>query len=101
MNLLKLSEFEQCISDLVQIPSNFMLQHEAVVALLKANEMEEAFKLCQLLINNFEPGCNMWKSDSFWANELNSYSFNVIGAMLMAETALNRNTDTVLEVLTK
>lgn len=98
---MKLSEFEQCVSDLVQIPSNFMLQHEAVVALIKANEMEEAFKLCKSLISDFESGCNMWKSDLFWANELNSYSFNVIGAMLMAETALNRNTDTVLEVLTK
>lgn len=79
----------------------FMLKHEAVVALLKAREPEEAFKLCQSLIEEFVPGYCMWKSDSFWADELNDYNFNVVGTMLLAETGFNKNTDFVLEALNK
>ncbi|VVC24188.1 Hypothetical protein CINCED_3A000914 [Cinara cedri] len=101
LSLLKSNESEQNVSDLVTIPSTFMLRHEAAVALLKAREMDEAFKLCQSLIGEFEPGCGMWESDSFWANELNDYNFNVIGTMLLAETGLNKNTNIVLEALNK
>lgn len=77
-----------------------MLQHEAAVTLLKAHETEEAFKLCRSLIEEFEPGCGMWKSESFWANELNDYNFNVIGTMLLAEIG-HKNTNIVLESLNK
>lgn len=86
---------------MVTVPTTFMLKHETIVALLKAREMDEAFKLCQIVIEEFEPGCNMWKSGSFWASELNDYDFNVIGAMLLAETGFNKNTDVVLEALNK
>lgn len=78
-----------------------MLQHEAAVALLKANEPEEAFKLCQSLVDEFEPGCGLWKSDLFWADELNDYGLNIVGTMLLAEASLNKNTDVVLEALNK
>lgn len=96
-----MNEPEQYVSDLVTVPTVFMLKHETIVALLKAHEMEEAFKLCQTVIEEFEPGCIMWKSDSFWASELNNYDFNVVGAMLLAETGFNKNTDVVLEALNK
>lgn len=78
-----------------------MLRHEAAIALLKAHEMDEAFKLCQSLIEEFEPGCGMWESDSFWANELNDYNFNIVGTLLLAETGLNNNINIVLEALNK
>lgn len=78
-----------------------MLKHEAAIALIKAHEMEEAYQLCQSLIEEFEPRCDMWKSDSFWANELNEYNFNVVGTMLLAESGFNYNTDLVLEMLNK
>lgn len=101
LNLLKLNENDQYVSNLVTVPTNFMLRHEAVVVLIKAQEIEEAFKLCQSLIGEFEPGCGLWEGDSFWADELNDYNFNVIGTMLLAETDLNKNTDTLLEALNK
>jgi hypothetical protein len=101
LNLLKLNKNDQYVSNLVTVPTNFMLQHEAVVVLIKAQEIELAFKMCQSLIGEFEPGCGLWKSDSFWADELNDYNFNVVGTMLLAETGLNKNTDTVLEALNK
>ncbi|XP_025198606.1 uncharacterized protein LOC112596938 [Melanaphis sacchari] len=101
LSLLELNEVDQYISDLVVIPPMFMLKHEAAVALLKAHKPEESFKLCQTLVEEYEPGCDMWKSDSFWADELNDYNFNVIGTMLLAETCLNKNTDIVLEALNK
>lgn len=78
-----------------------MLKHEAAVALLKAHEMDKAFKMCQSLIEEYEPGCNMWESDSFWADELNNYNFNVVGAMLLTESSINKNADLVLEALNK
>jgi len=78
-----------------------MLRHEAVVVLLKAHEMEEAFNLCHSLIEEFEPECGMWNGDLFWANELNSYKCNVVATMLLAETGVNKNTDKVLEALNK
>lgn len=78
-----------------------MLKHEAAIAFLKAHEMEQAFKLCQSLIEEFEPGCDMWKSNLFWADELNQYNFNVVGTMLLAESGFNSNTDLVLEMLNK
>lgn len=78
-----------------------MLQHETAVTLLKAHEVGEAFKLCRLLIDDFEPGCGMWKSDSFWANELNDYNCNVIATMLLAEIGVHKNPDIVLESLNK
>lgn len=78
-----------------------MLGHEAAVALIKAHQMDEAFSLCQSLIGEFEPGCGMWESDSFWANELNGYTFNVVGTMLLAETGFSKNIDIVLEALNK
>lgn len=89
------------MSDLVTIPSIFMLKHEAAVTFLKAREMKEASKLCQSLIEEFEPGFGMWESDSFWANELNDYNFNVVGSLLLAETGFDQNTDIVLEALNK
>lgn len=101
MNLLKLNEFDQYTSDLVTIPSIFMLKNETVVAFLKAREMKDAFELCQSLIKEFEPGFDMWKSDSFWANELNNYNFNVVGSLLLAETGFEHNTEIVLEALNK
>lgn len=87
------------MSNLVIIPSTFMLKHEAAISFLKARGMEEAFKLCQSLIEEFEPGCGMWKEDSFWIDELNNYNFNVVGTMLMAETGFN--TEIILEALNK
>lgn len=78
-----------------------MLGHEAAVALIKAHKMDEAFNLCQSLVREFEPGCGMWESDSFWANELNGYNFNVVGTMLLAETGFNKNFDIVLEALNR
>lgn len=101
LSLLKLNEVDQYVSDLITIPSMFMLKHEAAVALLKAHKPEEAFKLCKSLIEEYEPGYSMWKSDSFWADELNDYNFNVVGTMLLAETGFNKNTDIVLEALNK
>lgn len=98
---MRLNESEHYVSDLVTIPSTFMLTHETVVVLIKAHEIEEAFKLCRSLIENFEPGCGLWKSDSFWADELNSYNFNVVGTILLAETCYNKYTDIVLEALNK
>jgi len=96
-----LDEVDQYVSDLVTVPPMFMLKHEAAVALLKARKPEEAFKLCQSLIEEYEPGYSMWKSGSFWADELNDYNFNVVGTMLLAETGFNKNTDIVLEALNK
>lgn len=61
--------------------------------------MQHAFELCQSLIEGLEPGCGVWKSDSYWAEELNSYNFNVVGAMLLAETGFN--SDIVLEALNR
>lgn len=78
-----------------------MLKHEAAVVLLKAHETEETFKLCQSLIEDFVPGCGLWKSDSFWADELNDYNYNVVGTMLLAETCCSKNTDIILEALNK
>lgn len=103
LNLIKSNEVEQYVSDLVTIPSTFMLKHEAAVALLKAKELEEAFKLCRSLIEDFVPDCGLWKGDSFWVIELNNYSFNVIGTMLLAETGFGfiENVDFVLEALNK
>lgn len=101
LDLLRSNEEDHNVSNLVTVPTNFMLQHEAVVVLIKAQEIEEAFKLCQSLIGEFEPGCGLWKSDLFWADELNDYNFNVLGTMLLAETGLNKNTETVLEALNK
>lgn len=98
---MRLNEFEQYVSDLVTIPSNFMLKHEAAVVLIKAHETEETFKLCKSLIEDFEPGCGLWKSDSFWANELNDYNYNIVGSMLLAETCCSTNSDIVLEALNK
>jgi len=83
------------------IPSTFMLKHEAAVVLLKAHEMEEAFKLCRSSIEDFIPRYGLWKSDEFWADELNDYDFNVVGTMLLAETSFNKNADFVLEALNK
>lgn len=96
-----MDEVDQYVSNLVVIPPMFMLKHEAAVALLKARKSEEAFKLCQSLVEEYEPGYNMWKSGSFWADELNDYNFNVVGTMLLAETGFNKNTDIVLEALNK
>lgn len=101
LNLLKLNNDDQYVSNLVTVPTSFMLQHEAVVVLIKAKEIEEAFKLCQSLVEEFEPGCGLWKSDSFWADELNDYNCNVLGTVLLAETGLNKNPETVLEALNK
>ncbi|XP_022173475.1 uncharacterized protein LOC111035945 isoform X1 [Myzus persicae] len=101
LSILNLDEVDQYVSDLVTIPPMFMLKHEAAVALLKARKPEEAFKLCQSLIEEYEPGYGMWKSGSFWADELNGYNFNVVGTMLLAETGFNKNTDMVLEALNK
>jgi len=98
---LELNEVDQYISDLVTMPPMFMLKHEAAIALIKAHKLEESFKLCQALIEEYEPGYGMRKSDSFWADELNSYNFNVVGTMLLAETGFNKNTDIVLEALNK
>lgn len=89
------------MSNLVTIPSIFILKHEAAVTFLKAREMKEASKLCQSLIEEFEPGFDMWESDSFWANELNNYNFNVIGSLLLAETGFDQSTEIVLEALNK
>ncbi|XP_027852543.2 uncharacterized protein LOC114131500 isoform X2 [Aphis gossypii] len=101
LSLLELNEVDQYISDLVTMPPMFMLKHEAAIALIKAHKLEESFKLCQALVEEYEPGYGMWKSDSFWADELNSYNFNVVGTMLLAETGFNKNTDIVLEALNK
>lgn len=98
---MKLNETDQYVSDLVTIPSIFMLKHEAAVALLKAHEMKEASELCQSLIKEFEPGFGLWKSDSFWANELNDYNFNIVGSLLLAEAGLDKNTEIVLAALNK
>jgi len=101
INLLNANDVKESVSNLVIIPSTFMVKHEAAVALLKAHKMEEAFKLCQSSVEDFVPRCGLWESDSYWANELNNYDFNVVGTMLLAETGLSKNDDFVLEALNK
>ncbi|XP_050441484.1 uncharacterized protein LOC126846251 [Adelges cooleyi] len=101
-NLIKLDAANDAYqSELVPMPSNFMLRCEAAVAFLKAHEMSKAFTLCHSLIEEYDCGFGMWKSDSFWANELNSYDFNVVGALLLAETGIFQESDTILNALNK
>ncbi|XP_050523834.1 uncharacterized protein LOC126895701 isoform X2 [Daktulosphaira vitifoliae] len=93
--------FNEHESKLIPIPSNFMLKNEAVIIFLKAHEMNKAFTVGQNLIEEYDYGCDMWISNLFWANELNSYNYNVIGSLLLAETGFIQHSDIILGALNK
>jgi hypothetical protein len=61
----------------------------------KSSRNRRTFNLCQFFIEEFEAGCSLWKSDSFWVDEIIDYNSNVVGTMLLAEVGLNKNIDTV------